>query len=65
MRRAASGRPFFYLCDCIAPVNFTYLDTLNPETTWGFRIKTVCNTERTISPFSDWYCFATVALRKG
>lgn len=45
--------------------NFVSLNTLSPETEYGFRVKTVCYTEGTISPYSDWYYFTTGPLREG
>ncbi len=38
---------------------------LAPETTYGFRVKTVCYDEGTISPYSDIAYFTTLPLREG
>jgi len=38
---------------------------LAPETTYGFRVKTVCYDEGTISPYSEIVYFTTLPLRAG
>ena len=38
---------------------------LAPETTYGFRVKTVCYDEGTISPYSEIAYFTTLPLREG
>ena len=38
---------------------------LLPETTYGFRVKTVCYETGEISPYSDIYYFTTLPLREG
>lgn len=38
---------------------------LAPETTYGFRVKTVCYDEGTISPYSEVAYFTTLPLREG
>lgn len=45
--------------------SYTFGDVLMPETTYGFRVKTVCYTEGTISPNSSIYYFTTAPLRAG
>ncbi|MFN0276957.1 MAG: GEVED domain-containing protein [Chitinophagales bacterium] len=45
--------------------SLTILTSLEPETTYGFRVKTVCYTDDEISPFSDTYYFTTAPLKEG
>jgi hypothetical protein len=45
--------------------SLTILTALEPETTYGFRVKTVCYSDDVISPFSDTYYFTTAPLKEG
>lgn len=41
------------------------INALDPETTYGFRVKTVCYEEGMISPYGDTYYFTTAPLKEG
>jgi hypothetical protein len=46
--------------------NYLEINTsLEPETTYGFRVKTVCYTDGAISPYSDTYYFTTAPGKYG